>query len=268
MTYVGKKCKILKIEKLTDNVSVFSLKNTSKPIPGKFFEISVPGVGECPITSCTYNKDHIDLLTKNVGNVTKEMFRKKVGEFLSVRGPYGHGFPIKDLQGKNLIIVGSGTGLAPVASLIDYISQNRKDFNKIFIYFGFRDVENILLKKEIKKWEKKFHVFIGLSREKNHKHEKGYVQDIIKKHKPLIENTIGILCGPEMMMDSVTKELNKLGVKNNKIYWSMERRMECGFGSCGRCQLQDLYVCRDGPVFRYDVVKPRLDNENSANGIK
>lgn len=268
MTYAGKKCRIEKIEKITEGISIFRLKNKTKPAPGRFFEISVPGIGECPITSCTYNKNHIDLLTRNVGNVTGEMFQKKVGEFLHVRGPYGKGFPIKEMKGKNLIIIAGGTGIAPVASFIDYVIQNKKEFGEIFVYFGFRDEGNILLKKEIKKWKKKFNVFIGLDINKSHKYEKGFVQDVIERHKPSIDNTVAILCGPEIMMDVVTKKLNKLGIKNNKIYWSMERRMECGFGSCGRCQLQDLYVCRDGPVFRYDIVKTRLDNENSANRIK
>jgi len=85
------------------------------------------------------------------------------------------------------------------------------------------------------------------------------------KHKPNTENTIALLCGPEMMMNVATNELSKLGIRNKNIYWSMERRMECAFGSCGRCQIQDLYVCKDGPIFRYDIIKPRLDNENSSN---
>ena len=88
------------------------------------------------------------------------------------------------------------------------------------------------------------------------------------KHKPIITQTSALLCGPEGMMGSVTSELNNLGLSNKSIFWSMERRMECGFGSCGRCQIQDLYVCKEGPVFRYDVIKTRLENEQSASEVK
>ncbi|MDH3353126.1 MAG: Ni/Fe hydrogenase subunit gamma, partial [Nanoarchaeota archaeon] len=124
-------------------------------------------------------------------------------------------------------------------------------------------------KERIKKWEKKFNLFIGLSNDPDsHEYEKGFINEIMEKHKPTIENTTALLCGPEGMMSAATKELNKLGIQNKSIYWSMERRMECAFGSCGRCQIQDLYVCKDGPIFQYSKIKPRLDNENSSQEKK
>lgn len=265
MSYLPKPCKIESIKTYTKDVKLFRIKSTLNPAPGTFLELSVPGIGEAPLASCSHSPKYLELLTKNAGNVTSQMFNLKKGDTVFLRGPHGHGFPIKDLQNKNLILIAGGTGVAPITSMINYIEQNKKDFKKIFIYFGFRDEENILLRERIKKWKKIFELHVGLSSDpNNHDYEKGFINTIIENHKPTIQNTVALLCGPEMMMDCATKELNSLGIKNSQIYWSMERRMECAFGSCGRCQIQDLYVCKDGPIFQYSIIKPRLDNENSS----
>lgn len=269
MTYKPTPYKIESIKTYTPQVKLFKIKSKLNPSPGTFLEVSVPGIGEAPLASCSHSSTHIELLTKNAGNVTSGIFNLKKGDKIFMRGPYGHGFPISKLKNKNLILIAGGTGIAPITSMINYIEQNRKDFKKIFIYFGFRDEENILLRERIKKWGEIFEVHVGLSSDPNsHDYEKGFINTIIENHKPSIQDTCAILCGPEMMMKVATKELNLLGIKNSKIYWSLERRMECAFGSCGRCQIQDLYVCKDGPIFRYDKIKPRLDNENSSNKIK
>lgn len=266
MSYQIKPYRIVSVKKYTKDVKLFRVKCDLNPRPGMFLEVSVPKIGECPLASCSHNGKYIELLTRNAGNVTSEMFNLKKGDDVFIRGPYGRGFPVADLRKKNLILIAGGTGIAPITSMINYIEQNKSEFKKIFIYFGFRDEKNILLKERISKWEKKFLVFIGLSNDvTSHKYEKGFVNEIMEKHKPVVDETVALLCGPEVMMRVATAELNKLGVRNKNIYWSMERRMECAFGSCGRCQIQDLYVCKDGPIFRYDKIKPRLDNENFSN---
>ncbi len=269
MSYLPTPHKIESIKSYTSDVKLFRIKCSLNPAPGTFLELSVPGIGEAPLASCSHNPNYLELLTKNAGNVTSAIFNLKKGDNILIRGPHGKGFPIKDLENKNLILIAGGTGIAPITSMINYIEQNKTKFKKIFIYFGFRDEECILLKERIKKWKSVFKVFIGLSDDPNcHKHETGFINQIIENHKPETQDTIALLCGPEVMMDCATKELNFLGIKNKNIYWSMERRMECAFGSCGRCQIQDLYVCKDGPIFRYDKIKPRLDNENSSNKSK
>ncbi len=269
MTYLPKKHKIQSIKSYTDTVKLFRIKSTLNPTPGTFLEISIPGIGEAPLASCSHSPHHIELLTKNAGNVTQSIFNLKKNDTILIRGPHGKGFPLEKLKNKNLILIAGGTGIAPITSMINYIEQNRKDFKRIFIYFGFRNEENILLKERIKKWEKKFEIHIGLSSDpENHDYEKGFINQIIENHKPTIKNTAALLCGPEIMMDVATKELNSLGIINSQIYWSLERRMECAFGSCGRCQIQDLYVCKDGPIFQYSKIKPRLDNENSSQPKK
>jgi len=267
MAYLPKSYKINRIRTFTKDVKLFEINSDLNPKPGQFIQVSILGIGECPLASCSYNSKQVNLLTKNAGNVTSGIFNLEIGNELFIRGPYGNGFPLKEFENKNLILVAGGTGIAPVISLIEYIEQNRKKFKQIFIYFGFKNRDHLLLKGEIRNWEKKFNLIICLDENKgkncNLKCETGFVHEVMKKNKPLIEETIAVMCGPEVMMKCVTDTLNGLGISNENIYWSMERRMECGFGSCNRCLIQDLYVCKDGPVFRYDIIKPRLDNENS-----
>ncbi len=269
MTYLPKPYVITAVEVFTSDVKLFKVKCAMDPQPGQFIEVSVPGVGECPLASCSFDGKYVDILVRNAGNVTTALFDLKKKDALFIRGPYGKGFPLAQLKKKNLIMIAGGTGIAPVTSLIEYVEKHRREFKEVFIYFGFRDEAHVLLSDRIEKWKKKFHVHVGLSNDVlTHKYERGYVQEIMEKHKPKVEHTVALLCGPETMMGGVTLELNRLGLTDNKICWSMERRMECGFGSCGRCQIQDLYVCKDGPIFRYDVIKPRLENEQSSEGVK
>jgi len=267
--YTPKPYKIIEIKKYTEDIKLFRVKYNLNPMPGQFLEVSIPGIGECPLASCSYNKNYIDMLTRKVGNVTSAMFQLKKGKEVFIRGPYGKGWPIKKLKDKNLILIAGGTGIAPITSLIEYIEKNRKQFKNILIYFGFRNEKYILLKERIKIWKNKFDLIVTLD-EKLEKHNElqcqtGFINEILDKNKIEIKNTIAVMCGPEMMMECVTDKLLSFGLKSNKVYWSTERRMECGLGSCGRCQIQDLYTCEDGPVFRYDIIKPKLDNEKSSN---
>ncbi len=273
MVYIPKKFKIIKIKKFTPDVELFRVKSDMNPQPGQFFQVSVLGVGECPLASCSYNKEYIDILIRRAGNVTGVVFRlKEEGKFF-IRGPYGKGYPLDKLKGKDLILVAGGTGIAPITSLIEYIEQNRKNFKNIYIYFGFKNEDCILLQDRINRWKKKFNLTICLDKKtKKSTCEQGFVHEVMDKHKPKlkmqIKNALAFLCGPEIMMKTVTEKLNSFGLENSKIYWSIERRMECGMGNCGRCLLQDVYVCKDGPVFRYDKIKTKLENEYSNEKTK
>ena len=270
--YQGTPYEITEIIPYTADVKLFRIKCNLDPSPGQFVEVSIPGIGECPLASCSCDPKYIDMLTRNAGNVTSAIFNLKKGQPIYIRGPYGKGFPLKKLKNKNLILIAGGTGIAPVTSLIEYIEKNRKDFKSIKIYFGFRNESYILLRERIRQWQDKFDLTLTLDKQisklKELKCDIGFIQNILYKEIPDINNTVALLCGPEIMMECVTDKLLSLGLKSKSIYWSMERRMECGFGSCGRCQIQDVYVCRDGPVFRYDIIKPKLDNENSSQDLK
>ena len=267
--YNAKPYKITEIQTFTPDVKLFKINAKLNPKPGQFMEVSIPGIGECPLASCSFNNNEIDLLTREAGNVTSAIFNLKKNESLFVRGPYGKGFPIEKLKGKNLILVAGGTGLAPITSLIEYIEQNRKDFGDIQIYFGFRNDKHILLRDKINKWSKKFKIVVTLDEKcKDPLCKFGLIHEIMDKYPPTSENSVALLCGPEQMMKSVTKKLNSFKITDDRIYWSLERRMECAFGNCGRCLIQDVYVCKDGPVFRYDFIKPRIENEEYSNKIK
>ncbi|MEM0465354.1 MAG: FAD/NAD(P)-binding protein [Candidatus Pacearchaeota archaeon] len=270
--YIPKPYIIEEIVDFTEDVKLFKIKSNLNPKPGQFIEVSIPGYGECPLASCSNDENYIHMLTRNVGNLTTMMFKLKKGDKIFIRGPYGKGFPIKNLKNKNILLIAGGTGIAPVTSLLHYIEKHRNDFKEVYAYFGFRNERYILLKDKIKDWQKKFKIVICLDKKENNecelKCEIGFIHDVMDKIKPLIDNTIAVLCGPEIMMDCVTEKLKKQGMKENRIFWSLERRMECGFGNCNRCLIQDLYVCKDGPVFRYDIIKTRIDNEEYSNKIK
>lgn len=269
--YSSKPYKIKEIITYAEDIKLFRMKCNLNPMPGQFIEASIPGIGECPLASCSYNKSCIDMLTRKVGNVTSVMFQLKKGDEVFIRGPHGNGWPIKKLKNKNLILIAGGTGIAPITSLIEYIEKNRKQFRNVSIYFAFRDDKYILLKDRIKIWKKKFHLKITLDKRLEKSDELqcqiGFIQDTIFKDKPELKNSVAVMCGPEGMMQCATDKLIFMGLPQNKIFWSTERRMECGLGSCGRCQIQELYVCKDGPVFRYDIIKPKLDNEKSSNEV-
>ena len=268
MTYKPQNYKIESIKEYNSEVKLFKVKCDLNPMPGNFFEVSIPGTGECPLASCSFDKDYLYFLTRNAGNVTSVMFNQKKGDYFGIRGPYGRGFPTEKFKGKNLILIAGGTGIAPITSFISFVEKNKDKFGKVNIYFGFRNQESILLLDKIKKWEKIFNVKVALSDEsKKCSFEKCFVHESISKDEIDLKNTVALMCGPEIMMEKSTKVLNNLGIDNSKIYWSLERRMECGFGSCGRCQIQDVYVCKDGPVFKYSDVKQKLYNENKSNEV-
>lgn len=257
-----KPSKIVSIKDMSSDVRLFRVRSKLNPLPGQFLQVSVIGVGECPLASCSFSGNYVDLLVRKVGRVTGGMFNLKRGDNLFIRGPYGNGYALELLKGKNLFLFAGGTGIAPVTSLIEYISGSRKDFGEVNIFFGFRSEKNILLYERIKKWSRQFKVHISIDEKPvKIKAEIGGVAKSVGRHKFNTENCIAIMCGPEEMMSAITRELNKSGLQDDKIYWNTERRMECAVGSCGRCLIQDIYTCKDGPVFRYDFIKEKIENE-------
>jgi anaerobic sulfite reductase subunit B len=253
--------KIVSIKKYTSDTWMFRVKSEMNPMPGQFFQLSLFGYGEVPLASCSSNDKYLDMLVRSVGNVTHHLFKLRKGDKVFLRGAYGNGYNLDEMKNKNLILIAGGTGIAPVISLIDYIEKNRKDFGNVLIFFAFRDESHMLLGDRLKRWGKKFDLTICLDHDVSGKYSTGHVNDVMAKRKIDARNSLAVLCGPEMMMLSVTKELNKQGISNDKIYWNMERRMECAIGCCGRCLIKDKYCCRDGPVFRYDQIKEALEDE-------
>lgn len=254
--YIPKLAAIQDITKETSDTSTYRIKYPIKHDPGQFVEVSVLGIGECPISICSFSKSNIELCIRNVGNVTNTISKLKKGDKVYVRGPYGHGYPMQLFRKKNIVIIGGGTGVAPLRGVIKFIERNRKMFGKIDLFLGFRNPEDILFKNDIKEWKKKFNLQLTVDKaDKAWKGNIGVVTTLLEAAKLSSENTIVITCGPPIMIKFVLQTLKKLGFADSQIYMSLERLMKCGIGKCGRCQIAGKRVCRHGPVFCYEEAK-------------
>jgi NAD(P)H-flavin reductase len=218
------------------------------------------GYGECffAISSSPTKKDYIEVSVMKLGKVTSALHECEFGDILGVRGPYGNHFDIDKWRDKNLIFIGGGIGQAPLRSLINYVVDKRKDYGNLDILYGARSVRDLCFKPEFAELEKRKDVNIHLSIDKEEKGWKkfvGFVPDNLLKVKPSPKNAIAITCGPPIMIKFVIQNLLKLGFTDDQIFTTLEMRMKCGIGKCGRCNIGNLYVCKDGPVFSYDQLK-------------
>jgi anaerobic sulfite reductase subunit B len=225
--------------------------------PGQFFQVSLPGIGEAPISVASYSEDFLDLNIREVGNVTKAMSKLKKGDTILVRGPYGKGYPMEKLYSKNLLVIGGGSGVAPLKGILSYIEKHRQNFGEVALYFGFRTPEDILFKDDIKQWKRKY--LLNMSVDKNPEKTKVYcdvcfITNLIEKAKLSPENRAVFICGPPVMMKLTIDILKAKGFTDEQIYISTERLMQCALGICGHCMIHGKYTCIDGPVFRYDEI--------------
>ena len=236
------------------------IKNDFTFSPGQCVMVSLFGEGECffAISSPPTKKDFIEVSVMKLGKVTTALHECEPGDILGVRGPYGNSFDVKGWQGKNLVFIGGGIGQAPLRSLINYVVGNRKKYGKLDVIYGARTSKDLCYTQEFAKLEKRNDVNVHLSidkKEKNWKKFVGFVPDNMLKVKPLSKNTIAITCGPPVMIKFVIQNLLKLGFSEEQIFTTLEMRMKCGIGKCGRCNIGNLYVCKDGPVFSYQQLK-------------
>ncbi|MFA6089396.1 MAG: FAD/NAD(P)-binding protein [Candidatus Woesearchaeota archaeon] len=269
--YVPTKAKIL--ERVQESPDTFTIKIDFKcnhPVSG-FVMLSIPGIGECPISICSFSNEYLKLNIREVGNMTRHLSKLQVGETVLVRGPYGKGYPLENLKGNNLIIVGGGCGVAPLKGIIEYVETKRSDFKNVHLVFGFRTPKDILFKKEMEEWKNKYDLLLTVDKndetpkESNNKEIKqreacytgnvGFVTNALKDKNISNENTIAFLCGPPIMIKFVIQILKEKGFHKDQIYLSAERLMNCGVGICGHCMIHGKYTCLDGPVFRYDELE-------------
>lgn len=263
--YLPEITKIKKIKKETEDVKTFTL--DYKPIfkPGQFFEIGINGIGEAPFTAASSPKEHFQVSIKRIGKLTGAIHKLKVGDRLTIRGPYGNSFSIEKLRGKHILFVGGGIGLPPLRSLIKTVLEKREQYGKMTVFYGARDEAQIVSKEELKNvWPKikNFKVVVCVDFKKHKRewpHHVGLVTDIMEmelKHpKKRNINTIAFVCGPSIMIKFVIKKLLEHGFKEENIFITLERQMKCGFGKCGHCNVGEKYICQDGPVFSYNEVK-------------
>jgi NAD(P)H-flavin reductase len=229
---------------------------------GQFAEYSVFGEGECTfcIASSPTRMDYLECSFKQAGKVTSAMRKLNVGDIIGLRGPYGNNFPIEDMTGKNLIFIAGGIGLAPVRCIIWNALDLRDQFKDITIIYGARTVADLVYKHELREWQSMSGIKTVITVDPggetpDWKGDIGFVPTIVEKTAPISENTVAIICGPPIMIKFTLPVLNKLGFKEENIITTLENRMKCGLGKCGRCNVGSVYVCKDGPVFTYSQLK-------------
>ncbi|MCE5176907.1 MAG: FAD/NAD(P)-binding protein [Caldisericales bacterium] len=229
--------------------------------PGQFVEMTVFGVGEAPISICSSPTDgnNFHLTIRKVGDVTGVVHAMKPGDKLGIRGPFGYGFPVDQLKGHDIIIVAGGIGLAPLRSVINYIFHNRSDFGQFTIIHGAKTPSDMLFKDELEGWRKNPNVVYLETVDRptpEWKGNGGVITTLFKKvGKINPDNTYALVCGPPVMYKYVILECGVLGIPDSHILASLERRMKCGLGKCGHCQINGLYCCQHGPVFTYTQIK-------------
>lgn len=247
-----------KIEKQTEDEYILRLNVPINHDPGQFMQVSILGIGEAPISICSYSKDYFEMSVRSVGNVSSHICALKKGDKLGIRGPYGRGYHMKHFEGDNVLVIGGGCGVAPVRGIVEYIEQNRDKFGTVDLFFGFRTMHDMLFTKDYKKWENEnMNLDIVLSDKGKHPRAKhGLITDILDSPATASnDNKIVFVCGPPPMIKAVCENLMGKGFNKDQIYISEERQMKCGVGRCGHCMIEDKYCCTDGPVFRYDELE-------------
>ena len=253
---------ILKIIDETPDTKTFYLRprgSLEAPKPGQFTEIYIPGVGEAPISISGIEPDGVIVQTvRSIGTLTEYLFKLKEGDLIGLRGPYGKGWPLDKLEGKDVLIVGGGIGLAPLRPVIKEVQKNRSRYGRLSILYGARMPSLLLYRYEFDEYRSipNSELLLTVDRaDEAWTGNVGVVTELIPKAAVEPENAIALVCGPEIMMRFTIKALEKEGFRENQIYLSLERRMKCGVGLCGHCQVGPYFVCRHGPVFPYWMIK-------------
>ncbi len=233
---------------------------------GQFGEYSVFGIGEAPfcISSSPTIRDHLEFAVQKVGRITNALHRLGVGTELGFRGPYGNGFPLDFLQGKNLVFVAGGIGLAPLRSLIWNVIDNRDKYKSIDIIYGARSPADLCFKYDLEVWDKDKTVNMVTTVDRGDETwtgRVGLVPKVLEEVAPSASNAVAIVCGPPIMIRFTFPALERLGFTPEQMLTTLEKRMKCGIGKCGRCNIGNVYVCRDGPVFSYAQIKNFISSE-------
>ena len=227
---------------------------------GQFMEVSVLGIGEAPISICSGpgRRDDLEMCIRNVGDVTGKLHTLKVGGKIGLRGPFGNGFDMNQVAGRDLLFVAGGLGLAPCRSFIQAALDHRDKYNRVTILYGARTPADLLFGGDLKKWaaRKDCQFLLTVDRgDEGWKGNTGVITTLFRKMtRPDPANTTAFIIGPPVMFKFAVLEALAMGLRKANIYCSLERRMKCGLGKCGHCQIRDVYVCQDGPIFNYAEV--------------
>jgi sulfite reductase subunit B len=256
--YIPRLTPITRIENLAKDIKLYRLPLAMKNRPGQFVELFLPHYGEAPMSICSCSKTYIELCVRAVGNLTRAVHALHVEDKIGVRGPYGNGYPMEELKGKHLYIIGGGTGVAPLRSAVQYAEAYQKAYQSVNLFFGFRSPKEVFFSEDIERWQQKFNVYLTVDKPtKSWKHCCGVITTLLAQHRLIGSNSAALICGPPVMIKFVIESLTKAGFSDEQIFVSLERHMKCGIGKCGHCMKAEHYVCKDGPVFRYDKIKGR-----------
>lgn len=259
--YIPQLSTIQEVIRHTDLEYTFRMTFEGDVKPGQFFEISLPKFGEAPISVSGIGDGTVDFTIRRVGKVTNEIFENYVGDRLFIRGPYGNGFDLDQYKGKELFVIAGGTGLSPVKGVIDYFAHHKKENHGTTLIAGFKSPQDVLFREDFRFWKEQISVIQTVDTA-----PEGYEGPVgmVTKYIPKLEikdlsNAAFICVGPPVMMKFSVQEILKLGVPEENIWVSYERKMCCGLGKCGHCKIGSTYICLDGPVFNYKDGKELID---------
>jgi NAD(P)H-flavin reductase len=232
--------------------------------PGQFSMLWVFGVGELPISISgdPGKQDRLVYTVRSVGQATNALVSQKAGSGVGVRGPFGTGWPVEEARGRDLVIVAGGIGLAPLRPVIYHALSHRQEYERLVVLYGARSPRDLLYRRELAAWARQRDTQVlvtvdygGLS----WRHHVGVVTTLFKYARLRPSRSVAMLCGPEVMMRFVARDLEAQGFGRSQIYLSMERNMKCAVGFCGHCQYGPRFICKDGPVFPYEELGPMMD---------
>jgi sulfhydrogenase subunit gamma (sulfur reductase) len=274
--YLPYNAKIIDIKIENSNIKSYflslpeELKN-KKITPGQFFEVSIFSQGEAPISISEIDseKNNILLCIAKVGVITESIHNLKTGDYLGIRGPYGNGFPIEDLKGNNIVLIGGGIGLAPLRAPLMHFAKNAENYGKIELLYGAKTSGDLIYKNELEKWKeiKNMNVKVSIDKsESNWNGNVGFVTSFLNSSfkdpsKILFsldkdfKKTKILICGPTPMVNATIKALDAIKFPDKDVFITLENRMKCGIGKCGHCNIGHKYVCTNGPVFSLTEMK-------------
>ncbi|NOR83377.1 MAG: oxidoreductase [Ardenticatenales bacterium] len=263
--YLPEPARILDVQQMTALEKLFTLEffggRSLGHQSGQFVTVSALGIGEAPISissSPSRSNGTFELCIRKAGDLTGVLHQKKAGDTLGIRGPFGQGFPLKKFQGKDILFAPGGLGLAPARSVINQVLDERGKYGRVTILYGARTPAELLFKGELEEWDKRDDVDLHVTVDQpddDWTGNAGVITTLFSKVSVYPRNTVAITIGPPVMYRFVLMELLGKGIPETSIWLSLERRMKCGVGKCGHCQINDLYACQSGPSFSYAEIK-------------
>ena len=264
--YVPETAEVVRVQKMTDTETFFEVRlpggRDLGHAPGQFVQVSLLGIGEAPISICSspLKKGSFEMVVRRVGNVTEAMHKLAPGAKLGIRGPFGKGFRVEDYENRDTVFVAAGLGLPPLRSLINTLidTKNRKRFGRIIILYGCKSPAEFLFNEERKGWESRkdieYHVTVDRPAP-GWEGRVGVITTLIPELQLDLPRTVAAICGPPVVYKFAILALRSKGLRDEQMYVSLERRMKCGVGKCGHCQINGVYVCQEGPVFNYARIR-------------